>query len=180
MTETFCPESTTPAIPSDSELTLLRDDASGLMLVLTSTGDKNCAIHFPRRLAYQVTDEGDRLRSMEFLAGRAATPLGRIENSRWKAWFVEETLNIRGEDTLIHWCIVTPNDIVDVIRGKPRPCRCWPQGGDVVRTTRRAVMQSPVVVAADAPEADSHLAPFPLRLSLKPLDKGRGPPCLST
>ena len=118
MTETFRAESTSPAIPSDCELTLLRDDASGLMLILTSPNGKNYEIRFPRRLAYQVTDEGDRLRSMEYLAGRAATPLGRIGNSRWKAWFVEETLNIREADALVHWCVVTPNDIVDVIAGE--------------------------------------------------------------
>lgn len=118
MTETFHPESTTPAIPGDSELTLLRDDASGLMLVLTSSAGEDYEIRFPRRLAYQVTDEGDRLRSMNFLDGRAATPIGRIENSRWLAWFVEETLNIREANGLIHWCIVTPNDVVDVIAGE--------------------------------------------------------------
>ena len=119
MTETFHPEYTTPTIPADSELTLLRDDAAGLILVLTSSAGKGYEIRFPRRLAYQVTDEGDRLRSMDYLAGCAATPIGRIENSRWLAWFVEESLNIRAADRLIHWCIVTPNDIVDVIAGEP-------------------------------------------------------------
>ena len=118
MPEAFYPESTTPAIPPTSELTLLRDDASGLMLILTSSDGKTYEILFPRRLAYRVTDEGDRLHSMAYLAGRATTPVGHIENSKWKAWFVGETLNIRDADALIHWCIVTPNDIVDVIAGE--------------------------------------------------------------
>ena len=119
MIETFHPESITPVIPSDSELTLLRDDASGLVLVLTTSADEQYAIHFPRRLAYRVTDEGDRLRSMDYLDGRAATPLGRIEDSTWKTWFVDESLQIRDADALTHWCIVTPNDIVDVIAMEP-------------------------------------------------------------
>jgi len=113
--ESFIPTSTSPPIPASSELTLLREDSSGLTLVLMAPDETRYKIEFPRSLAYMVTDEGDRLRSMDYLNGRAATPIGRIENSKWKEWFVEETLNIREKDTLIHWCIVTPNDIVDVI-----------------------------------------------------------------
>ena len=52
---------------------------------------------------------------MAYLDGRAATPLGRIENSKLMKWFIEETLDIRKDDPLNHWCIVTPNEIIDVI-----------------------------------------------------------------
>lgn len=115
MMESFSPKSTTPTLPANSVVSLLRDDSSGLTVVLTAPDETSYEIRFPRRLAYLVTDEGDRLRSMDYLNARAATPLGCIENSKWKEWFVEETLEIRKADALIHWCIVTPNDIIDVI-----------------------------------------------------------------
>ena len=115
MMESFVPTSTDPIIPASSNLSLLQDDSSGLILVLEAPDETSYEIHFPGHLAYMVTDEGDRLRSMEYLTGRAATPVGCIENSKWKGWFVEESLGIREADQLIHWCIVTPNDIIDII-----------------------------------------------------------------
>lgn len=123
MKERFIPAPTRPEIPPGSNLTLLQDDSDGLALVLAAADETSYRIWFPRRLAYLVTDEGDRLRSMEYLDGRAATPVGRIENSRWKEWFVEETLEIRKNEHLVHWCIVTPNDIVEVIAQEPPEVR---------------------------------------------------------
>lgn len=118
MMESFVPASTDPTIPAGSNLSLLRDDSSGLILLLESPDEARYEIHFPGHLAYMVTDEGDRLRSMDYLNGRAATPIGYIENSKWKDWFVEESLGIREAEQLIHWCIVTPNDIIDIIAGE--------------------------------------------------------------
>ena len=93
----------------------IHDDAEGLAIVLTAPEGASFLIRFPMRLAFRVTDEGDRLRSMEYLDGRAETPIGRIRNSSWLRWFIEETLDIRKADPLTHWCVVTPNDIVDVL-----------------------------------------------------------------
>lgn len=119
MKDTFRPVSTTPEIPPSSNLSRLQDDDSGLTIVLSAPDETRYQIQFPRRLAYLVTDEGDRLLSMDYLDGRAATPVGQIENSRFLKWFVEETLEIRTMDSLIHWCIVTSNDIIDVIDQEP-------------------------------------------------------------
>ena len=118
MNESFEAYSTLPEIPSHSELKLLRDDLSEFQLLLTAPNELTYKISFPNVLAYQLTDEGDRLRSMDYLNGKAETPIGRINNSTWLQWFVEETLHIRDSDTLVHWCIVTPNSIIDVISEK--------------------------------------------------------------
>ena len=118
MNESFEAYSTLPEIPSHSELKLLRDDLSEFQLLLTAPNELTYKISFPNVLAYQLTDEGDRLRSMDYLNGKAETPIGRINNSTWLKWFVEETLHIRDSDTLVHWCIVTPNSIIDVISEK--------------------------------------------------------------
>jgi len=93
----------------------IHDDVEGLVIVLMAPEGASFRVRFPMRLAFRVTDEGDRLRSMEYLDGRAATPIGRIKNSSWLRWFIEETLDIRKGDPLTHWCVVTPNDIVDVL-----------------------------------------------------------------
>jgi len=113
--EQFEPVVLSPALPADSNMAALHDDAEGLAIVLTAPEGASFRIRFRMRLAYRVTDEGDRLRSMEYLDGRAATPTGRIKNSSWLRWFIAETLDIRKGDPLTHWCVVTPNDIVDVL-----------------------------------------------------------------
>lgn len=113
--EQFEPVSLSPALPADSNMDAIHDDAEGLAIVLTAADGASFLIRFAMRLAFRVTDEGDRLRSMEYLDGRAATPIGIIKNSSWLRWFIEETLDIRKADPLTHWCVVTPNDIVDVL-----------------------------------------------------------------
>jgi hypothetical protein len=96
MDEQFTPVVTTPAIPPSSNFKALCDDSDGLTILLAAPDAANSTyqIRFAIPLAFLVTDEGDRFRSMGYLDGRAATPLGRIENSRWMKWFIEETLGI--------------------------------------------------------------------------------------
>ena len=119
MKESFVPVKTRPEVPANSELVQLRDDSSGLTIVLEAPDNSKLDVCFPNRLAFLVTDEGDRLRSMGFLNGAAKTPVGRIEHSQWKQWFISEALEVRESETLEHWCVATPNDIVDVISKEP-------------------------------------------------------------
>ena len=119
MKESFIPVKTSPEVPACSELLQLRDDSSGLTLVMEAADNSKLDVCFPQRLAFLVTDEGDRLRSMGFLNGAAKTPVGRIEHSQWKQWFISETLGVRDGSPLEHWCIATPNDIIDVMSEDP-------------------------------------------------------------
>lgn len=121
MAEFFVPVATEPGIPGCSCLDTVVDSIDGLTIVLRAPDASGSRIEliFPRRLALRITDEGDRLRSMDVFDGRAATPLGVIENSRWVDWLVAESLDIRAHESLKHWCIVTPDDIVEVIAHDP-------------------------------------------------------------
>ena len=133
MDERFKPAFTSPEVPPGSNLTALRDDSEGLTVVLTApdVDETTYQVRFPKRLAVRITDEGDRLRSMDYLHGRAATPIGTVEDSSWVQWFIAETLDIRKMDPLTHWCIVTPNDIIDVIAMEPPDIETFPKGAQV-------------------------------------------------
>lgn len=123
--EVYVPVATDPAIPPGANLERVVDALDGLTVVLRAADAAGARIElfFAQRLALQVTDEGDRLRSMDIFDGRAETPLGIIENSRWVDWLVAESLDIRAPDALRHWCIVTPDDIVEVIAHQPPTVR---------------------------------------------------------
>ena len=51
MKESFIAVSTTPAAPSGSNVSMIRDDSSDLTIVLTAPDDICYHIQFPRRLA---------------------------------------------------------------------------------------------------------------------------------
>ena len=124
-TESYIPVASEPAIPAGANLDRVVDALDGLRVMLRAPDEAGTGIElfFARRLALRITDEGDRLRSMALFEGRAATPLGVIENSRWVDWLVAESLDIRVPDALRHWCIVTPDDIVEVIAEEPPAVR---------------------------------------------------------
>lgn len=125
MAEAFVPVATDPGIPACPNLETVVDALDGLTIVLRAPDAAGSRIEllFAQRLALRITDEGDRLRSMNVFDGRAETPLGMIENSRWVEWLVAESLDIRAPESLERRCIVTPDDIVEVIAHDPPTVR---------------------------------------------------------
>jgi len=115
MDERFEAATTTPGIPPSPSLKSLYDDPSGLTISLTSPDPENTTyqVRFPTRLAFRVTDEGDRLRSMDYLNGRAATPLGRLNNHRLKpvGWQYGLKVRIRVKDPSLR---LSPEVIISV------------------------------------------------------------------
>ena len=87
------------------EIALLRDDGGKFELL------------FPSYLAYRKLDEGDALRVLKDAAD--STKLGRsfyrVEESDFLDWFIAQRGGIRANDPLIHFVVMTMNDIIDVI-----------------------------------------------------------------
>jgi hypothetical protein len=87
------------------EIALLRQDGSRLELL------------FPSYLAYRKLDEGDAFEALKHAAD--STKLGRsfyrVEESDFLDWYIVQRGGIRANDPLIHFVVMTLNDIIDVI-----------------------------------------------------------------
>ena len=92
------------------EIALLREDGSKFKLL------------FPTYLAYRRLDEGDALGALKDAAD--STKLGRsfyrVEESGFLDWFVAQG-GIHSRDPLVHFVIMTANDIIDVICYEDEP-----------------------------------------------------------
>jgi len=105
-------------IPVTLYLRELKYDAKGLTLSLAE-GDNApiLSIFFNGDLSHRIADEGDLLKIVSEAERdeEARGPLFIVENSHYLEWFHDQSCNIRQKDNLVHYRIVTPNEIVDVL-----------------------------------------------------------------
>lgn len=73
-------------------------------------------------LSFRQCDEGDRLKTMQYLLGTyggdyfVKWPFCIVKNSNYYKWLDDEKYNILySEDMVKHFCIVTSNDVVDLL-----------------------------------------------------------------
>jgi hypothetical protein len=98
----------------------LHDDYEGFRILLKGEGSKSrmLRITFDPALAYRNVDDGDRLKSLSEWAGDEDWSLFTIENSAFIDWFIDENhpkYDRYDRENIVHYSIMTPNDIVDVI-----------------------------------------------------------------
>lgn len=116
MPERFVPFPTVPEVPAHPEFVALSDSRGDLRVDLSVGENKPIvSVLFKARICYRTTDEGDRLRSMTSLGGKARTPICQVEDSDFVTWLTSENHNVRVAQPLRHWAIVTDDEIVEVI-----------------------------------------------------------------
>jgi hypothetical protein len=107
-------------IPETLYLEGLHDDYEGFRLLLRDEKlSRMLRITFDPPLSYRNTDEGDLLKTDQIAEGFLKWPLYTVENSRFLKWFHEESLEIHRNENPIHYAIITPNDVVDIISCYP-------------------------------------------------------------
>lgn len=97
-------------------------DQDGI-LCIRLLGDCNelIEVSFDGYLVYRKMDEGDALVTINHIAPFAKEKIGiyEVDSSDFLVWFIEETLRVRSEKGLVHYCIATYEDIIDVISVEP-------------------------------------------------------------
>lgn len=65
--------------------------------------------------SFRVTDEGDLLKMQGELNGLMLTGIYKVEDSRYLAWFNEQSANIHDYGSITHYLVVTGDDVIDVL-----------------------------------------------------------------
>ncbi|KJV48286.1 hypothetical protein VH86_11545 [Pantoea sp. BL1] len=102
--------------------------SSMLQITLSSTekskGDE-IEIVFEWIHSFRVTDEGDLLKRQAEFNGKMLTGFYEIEGSKYLHWFNNQSANIHDNDRIIHYLIVTSEDVIDVLSSvKPSIAYC--------------------------------------------------------
>ncbi|EDT4881533.1 hypothetical protein B6B03_004688, partial [Salmonella enterica subsp. enterica serovar Berta] len=65
--------------------------------------------------SFRVTDEGDLLKMLGEQKGKMRVGIYKVEDSSYLEWFNDQSFNIHEKEKIIHYLIVTVNDIIDVL-----------------------------------------------------------------
>jgi hypothetical protein len=65
--------------------------------------------------SFRLTDEGDLLKMLFEQNGKMITGFYRVENSSYLEWFNAQSAGVHTDKNIIHYLIVTVNDVVDVL-----------------------------------------------------------------
>jgi len=103
----------------------IHDDYNGLQIILKGTNNSSpmLKITFDAPLAYQNTDEGNRLRTLN-QHHFSSTPFYIVKNSSWCEWFVEESCRIYDPNEIVHYAVYSLNDCIDIL-SKFKPTAEW-------------------------------------------------------
>lgn len=99
------------------EFTSLCDGIGGFSIVVSDYDGKSYSLHWDVGVvAYQNTDEGDRLRLVSDLSSGGLIGYLVLEciNSKYINWISEEKYGIK-LNNLRHFVVITSNDILDVL-----------------------------------------------------------------
>lgn len=104
-------------IPEKVYLQALHDDYEGLRIILKGSGNsRTFRIKFNTNLGYRNTNESERLKMLdenpEFCGGWA---LFKVKDSDFIKWIITESNEIVHEGNIMHYIILTPDDIVEVV-----------------------------------------------------------------
>lgn len=110
-------------LPFKMYLESLIDDKDGISLLLTSKdGSNKVQIFFEGSvLSYRNTDEGRRLKTLNFLDEKygkdfyTTWSMFKISNSAYLDWFEQETYKIYGDYNIVHYVFLTCDDVVEVL-----------------------------------------------------------------
>lgn len=65
--------------------------------------------------SFRVVDEGDLLKMQDELGGQMLKGIYTVEGSHYLKWFNEQSANVHEGDSIVHYLIVTSEDVIDVL-----------------------------------------------------------------
>ncbi|MGP6487285.1 hypothetical protein [Duffyella gerundensis] len=96
----------------------LRYSSGALQITLSSTeenkGDE-IQVVFDWIHSFRVTDEGDLLKLQDELNGQMVMGIYTVKGSGYLTWFNDQSANIHDNDEIVHYLIVTIEDVIDVL-----------------------------------------------------------------
>lgn len=91
-----------------------------LEIIITLDGvNSDFRVFFDWSHSFRVTDEGDLLEMLGEQRGKIRVGIYKVEGSSYLEWFNGQSFNIHEKENVIHYLIVTVNDIVDVLSSEP-------------------------------------------------------------
>ncbi len=96
----------------------LNDGFDGLKIVLTELGSSNkrLEVFYSNFLGYRLTEESVRLKTL--YENETLGSFNKTSSSEFLSWFIEESRAIPGEQSLVHYNILSSNKILDIISNK--------------------------------------------------------------
>lgn len=99
-----------------SQITDFHYRAGSLEIIVTLDGvNSDFRFFFDWTHSFRVTDEGDLLKMLGEQKGKMRVGIYKVEDSSYLEWFNDQSFNIHEKEKIIHYLIVTVNDIIDVL-----------------------------------------------------------------
>ncbi len=89
--------------------------ASGKLFLSLVASNIKIKITFDWIYCFRVIDEGDLLKMQEEQNGEMVTGIYSIANSPYLKWFNEQSADIHVKEGIIHYSIITVEDVIDVL-----------------------------------------------------------------
>jgi hypothetical protein len=119
--ETLKPWQPIESIPRRVEVTSLRDEEDGLVLLLAPENSREPLFRmvFTEFVAYRNINESYRIRTWQGQDMSQASSLAIVEDSSWLGWLRGESGGVLEEFDVVHYAIYTNDDCVDVLAKTP-------------------------------------------------------------
>ncbi|WP_413721681.1 hypothetical protein [Sodalis sp. RH23] len=89
--------------------------ASGALFLSLLANNKKIKIAFDWIYCFRVIDEGDLLKMQEEQKGEMVAGIYTILHSPYLKWFNEQSADIHAKEGVVHYSIVTIEDVIDVL-----------------------------------------------------------------
>lgn len=103
-------------LPNRLQLRAIKYQAGNLQISVFSTdGSPLAKICFDRPLIFTVSDEGERMRSLDLVEGLGDGAIFVARDSAFKRWIKEESYGVRETQNTVHYVILTADEWIDVL-----------------------------------------------------------------
>jgi hypothetical protein len=97
----------------------LVEDRTGLRIFFETKTDDGYALRFSDVLQFRYGSEITRLKTLRNLEDSDTGLVNIVENSEFISWFHIESNSIYENQRIVHYCIITCDDIVDILTRFP-------------------------------------------------------------
>jgi hypothetical protein len=105
------------SIPKRMYCEAIHDDYEGFRILLKGEDSTSpmLRLSFDSVLLYRNMDEGTMLRTLDSIKNREIFSLYTVHGSSLIEWFHKESYNMFSEKEIIHYSIMTPDDVIDIL-----------------------------------------------------------------
>lgn len=99
----------------NSQLESVSYTSGTLGLTLSSVRVGEIKIVFDWIHSFRLIDEGDLLKMQDEQNGEMQAGIYIVDNSTYLKWFSEQCIDIHDDESIIHYLVVTSDEVVDVL-----------------------------------------------------------------